>query len=105
MKALKFLVLSMGVVLIVGFGFLIWGLSTKGGSSAPSHAPKIASDTSRDLGQVTVPLPVGAKVEQILTVDNRLIVRTTGNGPDHLLVIEPNSGHLAGDIVLAPPQQ
>ena len=100
MKALKFLVLSMGVVLIVGFGFLIWGLTGKGGSNSAKHPVNASSDTPRDFGLVTVPLPVGTKVDQVLSVDNRIVVRVTGNGPDHLLVLDVNSGKVSGDIAL-----
>ena len=104
MKALKILVLSMGVVLVVGFGFLIWGLTGRGGS-APTASPQphaAVHAAGQEFGQVTVPLPAGSKVDQIIAVDNRLVARIIAAGGDqHLMVLDVATGHVMGEFALA----
>ena len=105
MKALKVLVVFMAAVLLVGFGFLIWGLSG-GGRSAPSHAPDLAKSgpaaPTADYGMVKVELPPGGKVDQVLSVRDKIVVRVAGIGHEQLLVLDVSSGHLVGGFDLEP---
>lgn len=105
MKALKALVIIMGIMLVVGICVLVWGLTGRGGgpaASSPSkpHLPP-ASVAGPDFGLVNVPMPVGAKIEQVLAIDGRLVVRVQAHGgAEHMVVLDPVSGHVAGEFVL-----
>ena len=96
MRALKILVLSRAVVLVVGFGFLIWGLTGRGG--APSR-PSVPRGEAADFGQVKVPIPGGAKIEQMLSVDGRLALRVSGTAGDRVIVLDVKDGHVVGEFV------
>ena len=102
MKALKVLVLSMAAALVVGVGFLIWGLS--GGAKSPSHSPAKPAGHFGDFGQVDIDLPQGSRISQILTAGDRIVVRIEGGGSDRLVVLDPVSGHVSGSFVLQPAQ-
>ena len=100
MKALKILVLSMGVVLVIGFGFLIWGL-TGGRSASTTHTmPKLAEISG--IGQVAVPLPPGGKVTQVMFSEGRIAVHVTAPGPDRIIILDPVAGRMMGEFVLEP---
>ena len=105
MKALKILVWSMGAVLVIGFGFLIWGLTGRGGAavSASHAAPRTAAAAAlADFGQVTVPLAATAHVEQTQVVDGRLVVTVADGTAKHLLVLDVAGGRVAGEFILTP---
>lgn len=103
MKVLKFIVIFMGVVLVTGFGFLIWGLSSRGGAgvSAPTAVLQSPHVNGQDFGLVDVPLPMGAKIAQLIPLDGRIAVHVTGGGGgDHVLILDAHTGHVAGDFHL-----
>jgi hypothetical protein len=106
MKALKVLVLFMAIILVVGFGFLIWGLSGAGRSTSNHAAPELAKSgpaaPTLEYGMVKVELPPGGKVDQILSVRDKIVVRVVGMGHEQLLVLDAASGHLVGGFDLEP---
>lgn len=92
MKAVKALVAFMGLLIVAGLGILGWGLSNQaarlgGGKGAPDA-----------FGAVAVPLPAGARVEQVLGAGERVVLRVTGAGPDRFVVLDPASGSVAGSF-------
>lgn len=99
MKAIKTLVLSMGLLLIAGLGLLGYGLYSKAGQSGKSQ-PRTVTQTGAF--SVTVPVPVGSRVDQMLAVGDRLVVRLGGAAGDRLLVLDPNDGHQLGSFALQP---
>ena len=107
MRVLKIVVLSMALLLVVGFGFLIWGLSRSGANVAQAKPAKVAALASvpvAEFGQVMVPLPPGGKVEQVQAVDNRLVVTVAAGNAIHLVVLDVASGQVAGTFVLDAPR-
>ncbi|MDO8605182.1 MAG: hypothetical protein Q7R40_01480 [Phaeospirillum sp.] len=105
MKALKGLVAFLGLLLVVGLGVLGYGLYTnahlkgaKAGAAAPSSPPA----TTAEFGTVQIPLPAGSRIEQMIGVGDRVVLRLVGGGPEKLLVIDPGQGRVAGAFVLAP---
>ena len=106
MKALKALVIIMGIMLVVGICVLVWGMTGRGGSnpaSAPVNKPHLvpAAVVGPDFGQVNVPIPAGAKILQVLTLEGRLVLRVQAqSGAEHMVVLDPVSGHVAGEFVL-----
>ena len=98
MKAIKALVVFMGVLLIAGLALLGWGLYAQAGKMTR----KAGTAASGDFGTVSVPLAAGARVEQVLAVGDRVVLRVTGGGPDRLVVLDPAVGSVAGSFVVTP---
>ena len=103
MKVLKFVVIAMAVLLVVGFGFLIWGMTTRGAAVATSVAvkPVPVPVAAADFGQVTVPLPAGAHVEQIQSAGDRVVVSIVVGAEHQVLVLDPVRGQVAGRFLLS----
>ena len=108
MKALKVLVIGMALLLIAGLGLVGYGIyrnSVKPTAAAiRSPAPMTAVEAgSRSYFSVELPLPVGAKLEQMATVGDRLVLRLTGEeSGERILVVDPATGQVAGTISLVP---
>jgi hypothetical protein len=98
MKAIKILVAVMGLLLIAGLGLLGYGLTSKTGKSGRAAAPP----ASVQFDAVSVPLPAGARTEQMMVVADRIVLRMVGGGPDRLVVLDPAAGTVVGSFVLTP---
>jgi hypothetical protein len=101
MKAIKGLVIFMGVLLLAGLGLLGYGLMTKThhkGMAAPGA-------NATDFGQVSVPVPAGARIEQMTAASDRVILRLSGTGPERIMVLDPASGRVTGSFALTPEPQ
>lgn len=97
MKAIKALVAVMTLLLVAGLGILGWGLSNQAARLGGGKGASLASDA---FGTTAVPLPAGARVEQVLAAGDRVVLRVTGGGPDRLLVLDPASGAVFGSFVI-----
>lgn len=97
MKAIKGLVIFMGVLLLVGLGLLGYGMSAK--VRKPESRPVVAEAR---FGAVEVPLPAGSRVEQMVVAGERVVLRVVGGGPERLVVLDPAAGRVAGSFTLAP---
>lgn len=97
MKALKALVLGMGVLLVAGLGLLVYGVSTRMG-----NPPVTASRPTGGFGEVEIALPAGARVEQMAIAGERVVLRLSGGGPERVLVLDPASGRVSGSFALMP---
>lgn len=108
MKALKALVIGMGVLIVLGIGLLGYGLSVKGFSlqkaAVPaSHSVALPGDPAPgDTGYfaVDLPIPSGSRLEQMAVAGNRVLLRLSGTDGDRILVLDPATGHLAGTVTL-----
>lgn len=100
MKAIKALVAFMGVLLVAGLALLGWGLYSQAGKMATKSKP--GGSAAADFGAVAVPLPAGARVEQVLVAGERVVLRVLGTGPDRLVVLDPAAGVVAGSFVMVP---
>jgi hypothetical protein len=115
MKALKALVIGMGLLIFVGLGLVGWGVSRTMGNHSPAsppvHAPvsggePVAAARPSAPGSyyaVDLPLPAGGKLEQIVTVGERLALRLSGPEGERIVVIDPLTGQTTGSITLAAP--
>lgn len=104
---LKALVIFMGVVIAVGFIVVFVELGRRivkppvseplQAGPPPVSGPPVARP--RSFGEVTVPIPEGAKVESITTTDGRTValVRLRDGGAA-LYVIDPATGSLLGVV-------
>lgn len=98
MKAIKALVAFMGALLLAGLALLGWGLYSQSGKMATKAKP--SATVSGDFAAVSVPLPAGAQVQQVLVAGDRVVLRITGGGPERLIVLDPSTGTVAGSFVL-----
>ena len=100
MRAIKALVIGMGLLLVVGLGVLGFGLyraSVKTTAPAAAPSPPIAG-----FGTVTVPLAPGAQVISLHEAGGRLAVLVDEGGARRVVVLDPATGTLAGSFVLVP---
>lgn len=101
MKAIKGLVLFMGILLIAGLVLLGYGLYGKA-KRIDAGAPAGSSSPATQFGKVEVPLPAGSRVEQVLSAGQRVVLRVTGAGAERFIVLDPADGRVAGQFVLSP---
>lgn len=99
MKALKILVISMGLLIVIGLGFVGYGLTRGKPHSAPA-AIQAAADPGAPPFALQYPAPKGAKLEQVLVAGDRVVLRYSGAEGDRLLFLDPHTGLSAGTILL-----
>lgn len=106
MKALKALVIFMGVLIIAGVGLVIYAIASKVGpkpapaaSVAVAEAPAV-SGAGAAFGGVAVDLPAGAAILQVFAAGDRVIVRVGGGKgvAERLIVLDPVRGEVAGSF-------
>ncbi len=102
MNALKALVIGMAVLIVIGIGLVGYGLM-RGKAVQPQPQtvtlPTMAEGTPFD---VTLPLPHGARLEQVAATADRIVLRLTGPEGDKLLLVDAHTGKLAGTVALVP---
>ncbi len=88
MRGLKLLVTVMTVLLVAGTVLLIYGIIDKSGAMEKSVE-----------GPSAITLPPGAQVNDVFTVEDRLIVQTIGDNDDQrIYLFNIKNGKLAGEI-------
>jgi len=97
MRALKILVVVMGVMLIVGFAALVAIIAGRASRGGPSPA------TARVFAGPSIDIPRGARIEAMTAAPDRLILALTlPEGGRQLLVIDLATGARLGTIELHP---
>ena len=100
MKALKTLVIGMGLLIVIGIALVGYGLSRgaphEGGIAAERPAPDAAGAPFAS----EVPVPGSARLEQVTAAGDRLVLRLSG--PDELILLDARTGRLAGTVKLVP---
>ena len=99
MNALKALVIGMGALIVIGIGLVGYGLTRGKKENAPLPAVPVAVISG---GEVSLALPRGARLEQMATTQDRIVLRLSGPEGDKLLLLDPHSGQLAGTVALVP---
>ncbi len=114
MKALKVLVIGMGLLIVFGLGLLGYGLyrnTHRLSPSAPPATQTVSVPTPRAAAgggagatesyfSTELPVPAGSRFEQMATAGDRIVLRFTGADGDRLLVIDPRNGQIAGTVIL-----
>jgi len=100
MNALKALVIGMAVLIVIGIGLVGYGLM-RGKQPAQKQAIALVTTDSAPF-DVTLTAPRGARLEQVSTTADRIVLRYTGPEGDKLLLVDAHTGHLAGTLTLAP---
>jgi hypothetical protein len=97
MKALKALVIGMALLIVVGIGLVGYGLMR-----GKQPAKPLVMVHGSDSFDVHLAVPPGAKLEQMATAGDRIVLRFSGPEGDKLLLVDPLTGELAGTIALVP---
>ena len=96
MRALKALVIIMGVLIVVGTGVVIYTVAKRVSQSGrPAAGPVAAS----------LVLPAGCSIAEMTAIGDRLALRLAGDGDcRQILLVDPANGAIAGHIGLVPPK-
>ena len=96
MRALKALVIILGVMIVAATGLVVYGIITKLGNLAGSDNDPI--ETFRD--QVISVAP-SAEVLNYIVEENRLVIRVSeSEGADRFLIFDLSTGKQMGSITL-----
>ncbi|MDM7946071.1 MAG: hypothetical protein QUV20_07025 [Oceanibaculum nanhaiense] len=109
MKALNIAVVVMGVMIVVGVAVIGVTIAKRlGGASEPEPAIAMSLVPGAPLASfdpATVPLPSGARLQQIVPAGNRLVLHMAGEGGrDVLMVLDMAGGRVLGSFLLEPAQ-
>jgi hypothetical protein len=107
MRALKTLVIVLGVLIVVSMGLLGWGFYSRLGQRAlPADGETVSSGKGRasaEFGDVRVELPAGCTVVELRPHADRLYLRTGPTGLcERIVVVDAGSGRVLGTILLKP---
>ena len=95
MQALKALVIILGILILIAFGFLAYGVATKFGGSKPTVAAEGAFAENR------VALSAGARVVETTFGGGRIILRVVEpDGAEALVLIDAATGVRVGLVHL-----
>jgi hypothetical protein len=99
MRALKVLVVVMGVLIVIGFTALIAGIAGKLSRDRPG------ASVERPFGATAIDIPSGARIEAMTASPNRLILELAlPGGERQLVVVDLATGARLGTIELRPAQ-
>lgn len=98
MRALKIVVVAMGVLLIVGFAVLIAGIAERVSRRAST------AETARPFAAAAIDIPANARIEAMTAAaPNRLVVALAlPDGSRQLVVLDLATGARLGTIELRP---
>lgn len=91
MQGLKFLVIFLGVLIVIGLGILVYGIATKAGKLA---------DAPATVDGAAIDLPDGATVLEMTTGEGRLYVRVGNPSGGQSILIFDDRGRDLGKIEL-----
>jgi len=98
MKALKALVFGMGILIVVGIGLV--GYALVRGKQKPPMQPVTLE--AHEPFAARVPVPPGARLEQVTASGDRIILRFSGSDGDRLVLLDAETGRPAGTVTLVP---
>lgn len=98
MQALKTIVIGLGVVLVLGFGLLIYGLTQNWHRLA-----RQAAGPSAGWGEVALRQPPAARLRAMQAMGNHLALHVSeGDGArERVVVVDPASGAVVGTFWMA----
>ncbi len=97
MRALKTLVIFMGLLIVAGVSLLVYGLATRL-SETEEPAPRGAAETA-------LALPEGCTLAEARAEEGRLILRSDGpaaRGCQQVIVLDPESGQVLSRVTVVP---
>jgi hypothetical protein len=106
-RAVKALVLFLGVLLVGGLGLVIHAISGKlAPKTGPATlAPPVAGiSPAASFGPVTVPLGRDERAGPMIAAGDRILLRITGPAGERIVVLDPQGGRVAGSFTLEPAE-
>ena len=103
MKALKAVVVIMGVLIVAGVALIVVTLAKRMAPEPPATAaaPARTPDRQQAFGEIAARLPPGYAPVEMIAEGDRLMVRLAAEGEDsRILVIDLRTGSLLGTVVL-----
>ena len=103
MHALKTIVIALGVILVSGFGLLIYGLTQNWHRAGDTPQ---AVRTPGPSGMAWGPVTLGTANERITSVTasgDLVIIQLSGGQGSRLLVLDPRNGRVTGSFVVGAP--
>ena len=95
MRVLKFLVVLMGVMIVVGTTTLVVLVVQRGAFSGGGSGTAHSGPIERLLDE-----PVGTTIARIEAAGDRVAVHLHGGGPDRVLLIDPRTGLITARVGL-----
>ena len=96
MRSIQALVIVMGILIVGGMTLVGYQIVTTVGESPSQAAPA-------SFGEVELALPPGARVVDMASTEDRLVLRVeAGDGRQRLFVLDPSTGALVGTMVVTP---
>ena len=98
MRALKILVVVMGVLIVVGTATLAVLLVRRasGDTATTSQPPASAAALLRQLDE-----PSGTSIAAIALSADRLVIQLRGGGPDRVVLVDPRNGATVARVGLS----
>jgi len=105
MRALKALVLFMGLMIVGGLGLVGYTLMTKG--AAKLHSPEtaaVAPASEGNFGTLILSEPKGTTIASVTTANGQALLHLVGGGvAERIVVLDLAQGRERGRIVVTPP--
>ncbi|MBV8536367.1 MAG: hypothetical protein JO128_12285 [Alphaproteobacteria bacterium] len=102
MRALKTIVITLGVLVIGGFGLLVYGLSQNWHRlSTPPLPPDLrliagAKAPVPTWGHVGLGQPADSRIQSVTQAGNLVVLQIVSGGDERLVVLDPASGAVVG---------
>jgi uncharacterized protein DUF6476 len=102
MRALKALVIVMGIIIVAGVAVVVVTIVNRLQNKTPAA---MTASGAAELGDVVLPLPAGCRVAEMTSANDRLWLRLeplTGNSADaacaDILILDPATGSVVGRL-------
>ncbi len=106
MRALKITVVVLGILIVIAFAALIYGIVQGWGSlDASARAPAAIrapiAGTSAAWGRIGLGLPEGTRIESVTAAGNLIVLHLRGasGGEERLVVVDPTTGAVIGSFL------
>lgn len=90
MRALRILVVVMGVLIVLGTATLAVMIVKRTSSGGPALASELRIEE-----------PQGTQINAVTTTQDRIVLHLKGGGPDRVIWIDPKTNLITGRAVLA----
>lgn len=103
MRALKTIVITLGVVLLGGMGLLIYGLSQnwhRGAEAPPRPGAAATAPLATGWGRAVLGDAAAGRVSAVTAAGDLLAVHLRGERGDRLVIVDPRTGSVVGTFTV-----
>lgn len=101
MRALKTIVVALGALIVVAFGFLVYGLSQNWHRmNAPAPAATASVGKPATWGRVGLGQPPDSRIQSVTPAGNLVVVQVVSGSDERLMVLDPASGSVVGSFAV-----